>query len=115
MSAEENKAFMRRFIEAGNKQDMVTIWECMDPRCHLPNMEHFGLEPTFAGYQRFLAAFYTALPDAFLDAEEMIAEGDQVCVWYTIGRSARVRAAPESNHKAISASDGPCGLLYSSI
>ncbi len=34
MSTEENKAFMRRFIEIGNKQDMEAIWESIDPQCH---------------------------------------------------------------------------------
>ncbi len=84
MSTEENKAFMRRFIEIGNKQDMEAIWESIDPQCHLPFIAKLGLEPTFAGYQQFLTSFYTALPDASLDVEEMVAEGDQVWVYYTI-------------------------------
>jgi len=99
MSTEENKGFMRRFIEAGNKQDMGAIWESIDPQCHFPGIAPLGFESTFAGYKQFLASFYTALPDAYLDVEEMLAEGDQVWVCYTIRGTHRgpLRNIPATN------------------
>jgi steroid delta-isomerase-like uncharacterized protein len=99
MFIEENKAFMRRFIEAGNKQDMEAIWESIDPQFHFPSIAKMGFEPTFAGYKQFLASFYTALPDAYLDVEEMVAEGDQVWVCYTIRGTHRgsLRNIPATN------------------
>jgi steroid delta-isomerase-like uncharacterized protein len=99
MSTEENKAIMRRFIEAGNRQEMATVWSFIDPDCYLPDMVRFGCEPNFAGYQKFLTAFYAALPDAFLDVEDMVAEGDQVWVWYIIRGTHRgpLRGVPATN------------------
>ncbi len=99
MSTEENKAIVRRFIDAGNRQDMEAIWSYIDPECHLPDMARFGFEPNFEGYKKFLAAFYMALPDAYLHVEGMVAEGDQVWVCYTIRGTHRgpLRGIPATN------------------
>ena len=84
MSTEENKAVIRRFMEAGNKQDMEAIWECIDPQCTFPVLTRFGLAPTFEVYQKFLTSYFQSLPDVHFTIEEMVAEGEQVWARITI-------------------------------
>ncbi len=79
MSAEENKALVRRFIgEVINEGNMATIDELVDPNWvdHDPNSpeEIRGIE----GSKQFYGVFRSAFPDIQVTIEEQVAEGDKV-------------------------------------
>jgi steroid delta-isomerase-like uncharacterized protein len=71
MSIEENKAVIRRWVEARNASDVdtaVSLW--VDERQE-------GLR---AAFNRFTEGF----PDLHFTAQALIAEGDQVVLWWTL-------------------------------
>ena len=79
MSAEENKALVRRFIEEViNEGNMATVDELVDPDWvdHDPNSpeEIRGIE----GSKQFYGDFRSAFPDVQVTIEEQVAEGDKV-------------------------------------
>lgn len=85
MSIEENKDVVRRFAAAYNRHDDVAeILDSIDPRCSLPVLTKFGIEPTFENYGKFTASFLAALPDLHHTIEGMVAEDEKVWVNYTI-------------------------------
>ena len=65
MSVEENKATIRRWIEARNANDIEAAAACWT------EAERDGIRRAFAG-------FTEAFPDARITPEELIAEGDKV-------------------------------------
>lgn len=71
MSAEDNKAVVRRWIDARNRTDAEGALACWTDN----NREWLG-----AAFNRFSAAF----PDIHLAVNEMIAEGDKVVVLWTL-------------------------------
>jgi steroid delta-isomerase-like uncharacterized protein len=71
MSDEDNKAVMRRWIEARNKNDLEGAIACWTDDNH---------EWLRAAFNRFTAAF----PDIHLVINEMISEGDKVVVLWTL-------------------------------
>jgi steroid delta-isomerase-like uncharacterized protein len=80
MSAEENKAVIRRFMEAGNRQDLEAIAESFDPHGIIRPLTRFGLDPTPESYKNFLASYFQSLPDVHFMIEEMVTDGDKVWV-----------------------------------
>lgn len=103
MSAEENKAVIRRFIAAFNQHDLETVWENFDPHCRFPVLTRFGIDPTFENYRLFIASFAAALPDIHHTIEELVAEGEKIWVNYTIRgtHEGLLRNVP-ATHKQIS-------------
>jgi len=84
MSTEENKALLRRFYEAFNKERLAA----MDQYCTPDYIDHTnppGVPPTLEGTKMFLSVFLTAFPDMHLMAEQMVAEGDTVMAhaWFS--------------------------------
>ena len=84
MSAEENKALVRRFIEEViNEGNMATIDELVDPDWvdHDPSSpeEIRGIE----GAKQFYGDFRSAFPDIQVTIEEQVAEGDKVVTLWT--------------------------------
>ena len=78
MSAEENKALVRRWFEALDKGDLEVINELLpvDYRDHNPSIPNMpaGRE----GVQQAARLLRSAFPDAVHTIEEQIAEGDKV-------------------------------------
>jgi steroid delta-isomerase-like uncharacterized protein len=82
MSAEDNKAFMRRvFEEVYNQKNLAALDDVCVPDfvVHYPSRTIQGLE----AYKHFVSLLFTAFPDGRLSIEDMIAEGDRVVVRYT--------------------------------
>ena len=84
MSTEDNKALIRRAIEALNRGDMVAISATWD-ELFVPD---FMRQDTTGGlrsreeYKRVLSSLLTALPGQFT-IEDMFAEGEKVMLRYT--------------------------------
>ncbi len=83
MSAEENKALMRRFIEEMfNKKNLAAIDEFIVP----DQVDHSlppGLPRTREGTKQAIGMILTAFPDLNYVVEDVIAEGDKVAIRYT--------------------------------
>ena len=82
MSAEENKALVRRFVEEfWNEGNEVSADELMavDAEIHMPTGE--VVDPD--GLKGFAATFREAFPDWHSTFEELIAEGDRVAERWT--------------------------------
>jgi steroid delta-isomerase-like uncharacterized protein len=78
MSAEENKAIVRRYLdEVWNKKNVNILDELMAPNYarYLP-----GLDKPLdrAGQKQRIAGFHAAMPDLALFIEDLFAEGDRV-------------------------------------
>ena len=77
MSAEENKAKIRRiYEEVFHKGNMAVADEIIAPNyvLHVSGQEFKGPE----GFKQFAAMFRTAFPDIHITVEDMVAEGDEV-------------------------------------
>lgn len=84
MSAEQNKALIRSAIEAfQNPEARDAYFELYDPDCVFHGFPP-GLPPGVEGFKQFYQLFFAAFPDAHIDVEDMIGEGDQVAARYTI-------------------------------
>lgn len=84
MSAEENKAIVRRFWgvwEEGNI-DLVDELLAPDYTNHTPASPDQPTGPE--GVKGVVAMFQSAMPDLRVVVEDMIAEGDKVAVRYTL-------------------------------
>ena len=83
MSAEENKAIVRRYQEAHNKNDLAALNEIVaaDLISHnkIPGTPA-GLEGGKAVHQILAAAF----PDLHTDTEDLVAEGDKVTMRFKV-------------------------------
>ena len=82
MSAEENKALVRRFVEEfWNEGNEVTADEliAVDAEIHMPTGE--VVDPD--GLKGFAATFREAFPDWHSTFEELVAEGDRVAERWT--------------------------------
>ena len=82
MSAEENKALVRRFVEEfWNEGNMSAADELMavDAEIHMPTGELVDLD----GLKGFAGAFRGSFPDWHSTFEELIAEGDRVAERWT--------------------------------
>jgi len=81
MSTEENKALMRRWIEAVNQRNLAVFDELCAPEFvyHDASKTMQGLEP----YKQFLSMYLTAGPDLHFTIEDEVAEGDKVVTRYT--------------------------------
>lgn len=85
MSTEENKAIVRRWFDASNKQDQAAMDEVCttdyihhDPNLPVPDADL----PTFKDI--IFGGFHTAFPDMKISAEIQAAEGDRVCSQWVI-------------------------------
>ena len=77
MSAEENMALARRFMEARGKGDLNAIEEMMAPDFISHGLRP-GQQPDREGYKRQLAEFVTAFSDVRFVIEDQVAQGDKV-------------------------------------
>ena len=82
MSAEENRALVRRFVEEfWNEGNMSAADELMAPdaEIHMPTGEMVDLD----GLKSFAGTFRGSFPDWHSTVEELIAEGDGVAELWT--------------------------------
>ena len=82
MSAEENKALVRRFVEEfWNEGNMSAADELMavDAAIHMPTGEVVKID----GLKSFAGTFRGSFPDWHSTVEELIAEGDRVAELWT--------------------------------
>ena len=85
MSTEENKALVRRMLEAFNKGQescMAALEELCAPDYVYHGPGVFG-DMDLARVKQLTTAFLTAFPDAHYTLEDLIAEGDKVAYRYT--------------------------------
>ncbi len=78
MSTEENKAILRRWVDAFNERNMEAFYAAFAPTCAFPTLAQYGLPPTLKGYRQIIAVYMGGFPDAHVTIEEQIAEGDTV-------------------------------------
>jgi steroid delta-isomerase-like uncharacterized protein len=78
MSLEKNKAVVRKMFEAINKQNLASLDELMAPDfvLHMHGRQKQGWEAN----KQFLEDEIRAFPDLYVTIEDIIAEGDTVCV-----------------------------------
>ena len=78
MSLKENKAIVRKMIEAINKQNLALLDELIAPDCvyHMNVQQIQGLEVM----KQVIEAETNGFPDLHVTIEDVIAEGDKVCV-----------------------------------
>jgi C-1 hydroxylase len=76
MSLKENKALVRKVIEAFNKRNLALLDKLMAP----DYFDHYHQLRGLEEYKQFLAMLLKAFPDWQEDIEDIIAEGDKV--WY---------------------------------
>ena len=82
MSAEENKAIIRHYLEeAWNKKNLAVVDEFIAPDLiqHIRNVP-----PGREGIKQFFHLIYSAFPDAHFSVEDMVAEGDKVTWRFTV-------------------------------
>ena len=84
MSAEENKGLVRRLYEEVNKGNLAIVEELISTDFVL----HHPLSPEVLrgpeGFKQLVTRLQTAFPDLSIAAEDMLAEGDKVAVWFTV-------------------------------
>ena len=78
MSAEENKAVIRRFIEEVFNQRNVDAVDTFMASDYVDHVVPPGVPPTRAGFKQFISLFLTAFPDFHYTIEDEIAEGDTI-------------------------------------
>ena len=76
MSLEKNKAIVHSFTEAENKKDLALLDELIAPDYFDQTLQLRGPE----GYKQFLTMLFKGFPDWHETIEDIIAEGDKVCV-----------------------------------
>ena len=78
MSAEENKALLRRWIEAYNERDLEAEAAVLAPDyvAHVPAAP--GPLEGLEAWRQFSGSFADAFPDIRLTIEDIMAEGDRV-------------------------------------
>ena len=83
MSAERNKALVRRFLEAHAKGDLDTLEEMLAPDFVDHNLIP-GQRPGREGYLRALAEYHAAYSHARYVIEKQLAEGDKVVTTFAV-------------------------------
>jgi serine phosphatase RsbU (regulator of sigma subunit)/ketosteroid isomerase-like protein len=83
MSIEENKALVRRFLEAHAKGDLDTLDEMLAPDFVDHNLIP-GEEPGREGYLRALTEYHAAYSDTRYVIEKQLAEGEEVVTTFAV-------------------------------
>ena len=110
MSAEENKAILRRAYDAINRNDLDALDELVasDVTDHDPAP---GQGPGLEGVKDYFSSLHAAFPDVHMDVEEMIAEGDKVVARVSVGGTHQgefMGIAPTGNRVTITGIDILC-------
>jgi len=83
MSAEENKAMVRRLMEVWNTGDVAVLDEVIaaDAVSHDPSTPDMGAGPE--GVKRLMTMYRAAFPDITFTVEDQVADGDMVATRWT--------------------------------
>ena len=84
MSAEENKALVRRWIEEGWNQGNVAIIDELAAPDFVDHHLAPGLPPNADGHKAWFQVARAGFPDLQLTIEDMIADGDRVVARMTV-------------------------------
>src|SRR5215207_2043043 len=84
MSAEENKAIMRRFWEAWEEGDIDRLDELLAPEYVNRALATPDLPPGPEGVKAVVSMFRSGMPDLKVVIEDMFAEGDKVATRYAL-------------------------------
>jgi serine phosphatase RsbU (regulator of sigma subunit)/predicted ester cyclase len=84
MSAEENMALARRFMEARVKRDLDAVDEMLAPDFVNHNKLVAGQEPDREDYMRGISAYHAALSEGHLIIEDQVAGGDKVVTRFVV-------------------------------
>src|SRR5215212_987203 len=84
MSAEENKALARRFMEARVERDLDAVSEMLAPDFVNRNKLVPGQDPGREDYLRGIAAFHAALSEGHLIIEDQVAGDDKVVTRFVV-------------------------------
>jgi C-1 hydroxylase len=76
VSKEENKALVRKVIEGENNRDLAVLDKLIAPTYVNQTYQLRGPE----GYKQLLTVIFKAFPDWHETVEDIVAEGDKVCV-----------------------------------
>jgi steroid delta-isomerase-like uncharacterized protein len=82
MSAEENKAVLRRVREAWNRGDLEGYLTLYDPDTVVHGYQ--GVAPGLDSVRAFYQGFWASFPGNQLQFDEMVAEGDEVAVRFRV-------------------------------
>jgi serine phosphatase RsbU (regulator of sigma subunit)/predicted ester cyclase len=83
MAVDENKALVRRFLEAHAKGDLAAVEETLTPDFVDHNLLP-GQPPGRDGYLRAFTEYHTAYSDTRYVIEKQVAEGDEVVTSFTV-------------------------------
>jgi steroid delta-isomerase-like uncharacterized protein len=84
MSAEDNKALVRRFLEdVWNKHDPAVVDEIFAADFVGRGPEIPGFPPTREGLKEFVRVYLRAFPDTHFTVEDQLVEGDRVVTRWT--------------------------------
>jgi predicted ester cyclase len=81
MSLEENKAIIRRLFEAENERNLAILDELISPDFVEGRNTPLELRGP-KGYKQFVTMLFKGFPDWYETIEDIIAEGDRVCVHF---------------------------------
>jgi predicted ester cyclase len=84
VSAEQNKALVRRFFEARVKTDLDAVDQMLAPDFVSHTKVLPSQQPDREGYKWSVAEFSAAFSDVRFIIEEQVAEGDKVVTRYTV-------------------------------
>ena len=84
MSAEENKAIMRRFWEVWEQGNIDLLDELLSPDYINHNLATPGLSSGPEGVKAVVSMFRSAMPDIKVVVEDIIAESDKVATRYAL-------------------------------
>src|SRR5437667_6863707 len=101
MSAQENKAIIRQWVEHWNTRDLEAWFTTVDPQCTFPALAASGVPPTLESYRQFCMALFDAFPDWNETIEEIVAEDDLVMMRLT------ERGTHQGAWRSISATNKP--------
>jgi C-1 hydroxylase len=79
MSSEENKALVRRFIEAYNERNLDVFDDVVAP----DYIDHTHQQQGLDNFKQLFTLAFDAFPDWYEHIEDIIAEGDRVWVYVT--------------------------------
>jgi predicted ester cyclase len=83
MSAEDNKATIRRITEAFNQRDLAFIDEDFSPHFVFHTPLFSGWPQGLEGARKMFTTMLTTAPDIRLTIEDIFAQGDRVAVRWT--------------------------------
>ena len=108
MSALDNKAVHRRFMEAINNGTWAEAFDALFTTTHVFHEPRPGAPPHLAaglqGAKDYAATILAAFPDSRVTVEDQIAEGDQVTTRYTARGTHRgefMGIAPTGKHATV--------------